>query len=193
MNATATPTPASTLSDLSRRPTLTGPQVTLRAPKPADVDGRFVLGNSPEIQRLFGGDPAQTRPLTRAAAENWVQTQIDNGAWIIEHEGALIGEVRLHSINHADRNARLAIGILDEARLGQGLGTQAMRLVAAYAFDTLHLHRLSLRVLDFNTRAIAAYRKLGFTEEGRERQSALIGQDWHDDVIMGLLAQEFLR
>lgn len=173
-------------------PILTGGRITLRPPSEKDWKQRLALGNSPEIQRMFGGDPAQTRALTEDAAKAWVQTQIDQRAWIIEHDGALIGEVRLHSVNHADRNARLAIGILDEARLGQGLGTEAMRLVAAHAFDTLNLHRLSLRVLEFNTRAIAAYRKLGFALEGRERQSARIGDSWHDDVIMGLLATEFV-
>lgn len=174
-------------------PILTGGRITLRPPCEEDWKQRLALGNSPEIHRMFGGDPAQTRALTEDAAKAWVQNQIDARAWVIEQGGALIGAVRLHSMNHADRNARLAIGILDESRLGQGLGTQAMRLLAAHAFDTLNLHRLSLRVLAFNTRAIAAYRKLGFVEEGRERQSALIGSDWHDDLIMGLLAEEFVR
>ena len=85
----------------------------------------------------------------------------------------------------------VAIGLLDPAVLGQGLGTEALRLIAAHGFGTMKLHRLALRVLDFNERAIAAYGKVGFVIEGRERQTALIDGQWHDDVMMGMLAHEF--
>jgi RimJ/RimL family protein N-acetyltransferase len=54
----------------------------------------------------------------------------------------------------------------------------------------LGLHRLSVRVLAFNGRAIRAYQKCGFRIEGRERESAWIDGTWHDDLIMGLLADD---
>lgn len=172
-------------------PTLTSARVRLRPPQPEDWAGRFALGNSRELQRMFGGDPQQFRTLTEDAAKSWVESQMNERfAWIIEHEQRLIGALRLHSVNHADARAVLAIGILDERSLGQGLGVEAMRLVARHAFGPMGLHRLSLRVLAFNTRAVAAYRKVGFVEEGRERETALIDGVWHDDIIMGLLASE---
>ncbi|MNW10242.1 Spermidine N(1)-acetyltransferase [compost metagenome] len=61
----------------------------------------------------------------------------------------------------------------------------------AHAFGELGLHRVSLRVLAFNERAIASYRKSGFSIEGREREAALIDGAWHDDIMMGILAHEF--
>ena len=174
-------------------PTLTGPRIRLRAPQPEDWAGRFALGNTPELHRMFGGDPAQFRELTEDAAKSWVDSQMNERfAWIIERDHRLIGALRLHSVNHADARAVLAIGILDKDSLGAGLGVEAIRLVAAHAFGPMGLHRLSLRVLAFNTRAIAAYRKVGFVDEGRERETALIEGVWHDDVIMGLLAHELI-
>jgi len=140
---------------------------------------------------MFGGDPQQFRPLTEDAAKSWVESQINERfAWIIECDQRLIGSLRLHSVNHADARAVLAIGILDEASLGQGLGVEAIRLVASHAFGPMGLHRLSLRVLAFNTRAIAAYRKAGSVEEGRARETAPIDGVWHDDVSMGLRSSE---
>ena len=47
-------------------------------------------------------------------------------------------------------------------------------------------------MLATNSRAIACYRKCGFIEEGREREAALLGGQWHDDIIMGLLDTEFI-
>ena len=170
------------------KPVLTGPRVTLRDVAKGDAAARLALGNTPEIQAMFGADPNQLRPLTEDAAAAWVQSVADDQyAWVIETKGVLLGSIRLHSVNHADKRANIAVGILNTADLGRGLGTEAMRLLARHAFDVLNLHRLTSRVLAFNDRAIAAYKKVGFVQEGRERESALIGQDWHDDVILGLL------
>ena len=176
------------------KPVLTGPRITLRDATPQDSAARFALGNVPEIQAMFGADPSQVRPITDEAAVAWVQSVAnDPHAWILAVDGEVLGSIRLHSINHADKRANIAIGILNTAELGKGLGSEAMRVLACYAFDTLGLHRLTSRVLAFNERAIAAYKKVGFVEEGRERESALIGQNWQDDLIMGLLSQDLER
>ncbi|WP_299731844.1 GNAT family protein [uncultured Tateyamaria sp.] len=176
------------------KPVLQGDTVILRDATPLDVTARFALGNTPEIHAMFGADPAAVRDITPEAAEAWVQSHIDDPhAWIIEAKGALIGAVRLYGINYSDKRAQLAIGIVDANALGQGYGTQAMQLLAAHAFDTLGLHRLGCRVLDFNARAIAAYEKVGFAVEGRERESAHIAGAWHDDLILGLLDRDLNR
>lgn len=176
------------------KPTLAGARITLRAPKTSDAAGRFVLGNNPEIQAMFGANPSQVREITPEAAQSWADSQVaDPHAWIIEYQEKLIGAIRLHSVNPVDKRANIAIGILDPAALGKGLGTEAMQLLAIYAFDKMGLHRLSCRVLAFNDRAIQSYVKVGFVQEGRERQSARIGSEWHDDFIMGLLSQDLVR
>ena len=177
-----------------KKPVLQGARVTLRDASPLDVPARFALGNTPEIQAMFGADPNAVRDITTEAAEAWVQSHMDDAhAWVIEADGALIGGVRLHTINYSDKRAQIAVGIVDPNALGKGYGTQAMRLLAAHAFDTLGLHRLGCRVLDFNERAVAAYEKVGFTVEGRARESALISGKWHDDLILGLLDRDLRR
>ena len=100
---------------------------------------------------------------------------------------ALAGEVRLDNLDDTDRRARLAIGLLRPRDLGLGIGRQAVRLALAHAVDVLALHRVDLRVLAFNQRAIRCYQACGFRHEGTKRQSALIGGDWHDDRIMAIL------
>ncbi len=74
---------------------------------------------------------------------------------------------------------------------GRGLGTAATHLVLAYAFDVLALHRVELRVLTFNERAIACYEKCGFVREGVEREGAWIGGEWQSDLRMSILEHEF--
>jgi len=175
-------------------PTLTDGPVRLRALCADDVQARFDLGNTPEIIRMFGGAPDAVQPITMAQAEEWVNEESRQPRpWVIDYRERMIGSAYLHSIDRRDRRATVAMGILDPNLLGQGIGPRVMHLIAAYAFNTVKLHRLALRVLHFNTRAIAAYKKVGFVVEGRERESALIGNEWHDDVIMGLLQSDYAK
>lgn len=174
--------------------TLRGQHVVLRSPRPDDVSSRLRLGQDPEIMRMFGADPTSLLPLTEAETERWIDGLIRHThAWIVEHDGQLLGEIRLDGVDMHDRRARLAIGLYDQKQLGMGLGREAVRLMLSYAFDSLKLHRVGLRVISYNERAIRCYQACGFVVEGREREAALVGKKRHDDVIMGVLAYEFRR
>lgn len=176
----------STMSDLQE----TG--VKLRRPCEADIDARFALGTNADIARMFGVSRDNVRPFTRDAAEKWVRNfDLHPHAWIIEAEGSLIGEIRLDRVDLQDRRASMAIGIYDTAFLGRGFGSKAIKLVLGHAFGALQLHRISVRVLAYNHRAIRAYEKCGFVTEGRERETAFVDGHWHDDIMMGVLAHEF--
>ena len=173
-------------------PVLKGSLVTLRRPVPADIDARFVIGRHAEIVRAYGRRFDPTEPYTRQHAERTIGFLIDQPlAWVIDVEG-FIGHVRFHTADAHDRRAAVAIGIEDPARLGHGLGTEALGLALGFGFAA-GLHRVSVRVLASNARAIACYRKCGFVDEGRERESAFVEGLWQDDLIMGLLDREFAR
>ena len=173
-------------------PTLEALALRLRPFRQDDVAARFALGRSPEIVRSFGGDPDGLPPYSIADAQNWVDRNLAHPmAWAIEVRGRLLGEVRLDGLDPQDRRARLAIGLYDPAQLSKGLGRAAIHLVLTHGFHTLGLHRIDLRVLATNERAIRCYRACGFVEEGRERESAFVAGLWLDDIIMGILAQDF--
>jgi RimJ/RimL family protein N-acetyltransferase len=74
---------------------------------------------------------------------------------------------------------------------GRGLGTEAAILVLGYACDELQLHRVDLRVIEYNHRAIRIYKKVGFTVEGGERQTVFVNGEWHDDLMMAMLDREY--
>lgn len=177
----------------SGTPELECGRVRLRPFRPSDVAERLALGRSPEIVRSFGGDPDALRPFGENEARAWVERNLAHPlCWAVDLEGRLLGEARLDGLDRHDRRARLATGLYDVSQLGKGLGREVIRLVLSYAFGTLRLHRVDLRVLEYNERAIRCYRACGFIEEGRERESARVGKNWHDDIIMGVLAREYL-
>ncbi len=174
-------------------PVLVSPNLTLRPATAADVELRLALGAEPdENLRLYGAEP-DGAAFGRAVAERWVDALVAHPyAWIIEG-GALLGSIRLDRVDLVDKRASLAIGLLRLADQGRGFGTEAVRRVLAYGFDELGLHRVSLRVLADNPKAIRCYEKCGFRVEGRERETVFLDGAWRDDLIMGLLSHEFRR
>lgn len=173
-------------------PILEGSEVRLRPPCADDVDARVALGNNAEIAEMYCVNKEDMKPVTREGVARWLQWLTDHPhAWVIEINGAFAGEIRLDNVNLQDRRATMALGINNPALLGKGFGTEAITILLRHAFGELGLHRIGIRVLAYNKRAIRAYEKCGFVVEGRERETAYVNGKWHDDIMMGLLDREF--
>jgi RimJ/RimL family protein N-acetyltransferase len=169
-----------------------GATLTLRPPVPEDVEQRLALGNAPEIMRMFGADPSKVPPLTREAAKSFLdRLAIHPHAWSIEHDGCFVGEIRLDGVDQDSKHARLAVGLYDIQKLGQGLGREAVGLVLVHAFGALRLRRVTLRVVAYNGRAIRCYRACGFVDKAREPNAVEMEGIWYDDIIMEISADRF--
>lgn len=88
------------------------------------------------------------------------------------------------------RNAMIGVGIAMEWR-GRGYGGEAVDWVLDWGFGRLGLHRIWLAAFEYNERACRLYRKLGFVEEGREREAVLYERRWWDMVRFGMLEGEW--
>lgn len=66
-------------------------------------------------------------------------------------------------------------------------------MVLRYAFDQLHPHRVDLRVLTDDHRAVTAYEKCGFVPEGIERETLADAGGWRSDLMMSVLEDECRR
>jgi [ribosomal protein S5]-alanine N-acetyltransferase len=176
-------------------PTLIGTRVVLRAPRATDIAARQKLGWHHQIE-LGYGTSRQDASASHHDAEEWFRYVSEElpgeTSWVIEVEGALAGIANLHHLSGPDRNAMFAIGMLSPAYIGHGLGVESSRLVLRHAFTTLGLHRIWLRVLSNNARAIRCYEACGFVYEGTQRETCLLDGTWLDDHFFGLLDREFL-
>ncbi|MBM4249405.1 MAG: GNAT family N-acetyltransferase [Euryarchaeota archaeon] len=179
----------------------------MRMRKPVFLDGRRIFLrpiDMRDMERFFRwfNDPRLRRhlllpfPTTRMAEKEFIErmTKLKDGvvlSIVVKRGGRLIGNVSLFKINGIHRSADLGIAIADLSMASKGFGTEAMGLVLDYAFGTLNLNRVELSVHDFNRRAEAAYRRLGFVEEGRRRQSYYCDGEYHDDILMAMLRDEW--
>ena len=105
----------------------------------------------------------------------------------------LIGTCGFIHIDNINKNAEIGIFIGEKAYWHQGYGSEAMMLLMDYGFRYLNLHNIMLQVYSFNENAINCYRKLGFKEIGKRRQSVYRERTFHDTIFMDILADDFYK
>lgn len=158
-------------------------------------DAEVVLAgaNEPAGRRLTGTHTTFTMEQVVAYIKN-SQIGVDDsraGFVICLLDGTVTGEVVINQIDKDNHSANIRIALFAEHYFGQGLGTEALRLMLNYGFETLNLHRISLGVYAFNPRAIHVYEKLGFKREGVLRDALYYDGKYHDEIIMSILAHEW--
>lgn len=174
---------------------LRGSLVQLREVREDDLPQFVRWWNEPEtmvLQRsVVRPTPADT--LTEQF-RGWNANSSGGGAGfavVRNSDETLIGQVSLIP-QPRGHSAEFAI-IIGSEHTGQGYGTETARLALRYAFDELGLHRVELWAWAYNSRALAAYRRAGFVEEGRRRDATFHNGQYEDEVIMGVLADEWRR
>ena len=145
-----------------------------------------------EYKRLLDDSPAVQ--ISGSIAREHFEEDNGNGTLFMVHtipDDRVIGFIELDGLNWAARSGWVGIGIGDSEYRGKGYGTEAMRLLLAYAFTWLNLNRVNLNVFAYNTRAIRSYEKCGFRYEGTERE-VIFKEDKRWDLIdMGILRDEW--
>jgi RimJ/RimL family protein N-acetyltransferase len=164
------------------------PKIALGAFREADRERLFTWINDQELVRFS----AAFRPISKAEHDAWFDslggdpTKVIFAIRDLESQD-LIGSVQIIHLSQVHRNGEMVIRIGDSRFRGRGYGPTALRSLLDYAWNNLKLHRLSARVFKSNVRAIAAYKKVGFIEEGLLREDAFVEGQWEDVVLMGVL------
>ena len=173
-----------------RRPIqLAGKRVRLRSARTGDQAALERLRADPEIDYFMGVEPSSAGVLWRQIFLGDQSGAMVDLVITDEHDRPL-GLLSLWDRTIPHQAAELSIWMGSSYRSG-GLGTEAVQLALHYCFIDLRLHKVYLRVLDYNARAIRAYEKCGFRAEGVLREEMLVGGGWHALVYMGILAHEF--
>ena len=102
-----------------------------------------------------------------------------------------IGQIDLYKLDWKNRFASLAIVIGRKEYLGQGYGSEAIRLIQKFAFEELNLNRLELEVYEYNQAARKCYLQCGFLEEGRYRKKIYKSGKYWDSIVMSILKDEY--
>jgi aminoglycoside 6'-N-acetyltransferase len=164
--------------------TLRGERVTLRPLEERDKPRLVEILEEPEVARWFGTASAEE------SADEFISDPEVTG-FAVEADGVLIGAIGFYEETGPDyRHAGMDL-FLATASQNQGLGTEALRLVAGYLFEDRGHHRLVIDPAASNARAIKAYERIGFKPVGVMRLYER-GRDgtFHDGLLMDLLRDE---
>ncbi len=145
-----------------------------------------------EFMRLLDAAPARPKPESypeEMIAEAHKSKNAFSFAIHTIGDDRLIGLVELDGIEWPHGVAWLGIG--EPAYWGGGYGREATALMVRFGFWELNLYRIQLTVFSYNTRAIAAYEKVGFVREGTFRQFLQRDGQRYDMFLYGLLRPEW--
>ncbi len=112
--------------------------------------------------------------------------------WTIRVDGALAGDISLHSIHRGPVQTANVGYMVDAAFRGRGVATAALRLVVAHAFGDLRLHRLDAGAMPSNLGSQRVLEKAGFTRVGVMRRYLFVGNAWQDHVLYELVGPDFV-
>ncbi len=173
-----------------RLPTLQTPRLRLRSLEPSDADDVFAVFSDPMVMRYWDGAVM----TTVQHAMNYID-HIHHGfrrrelfQWgIVDRErNAVLGTCTLTHCSTIHERSEIGFAIRQE-RWGQGLGSEAVAAVVAFAFEKLNLHRIEADVDPRNDRSLRLLDRLGFRREGYLRERYYINGERQDAVMMGLL------
>src|SRR5947207_7095717 len=176
-------------------PRRSGTLVLIREVEADDLQLVWEWENDSEMGLYLNADPGKRMSMDEVRRRyHQYRTDPTSGLFIIcAQDGTAIGMLGFDRLYRDIGSCRLFIGIGVKEYWGQGYGTDAMRVVLRYFFREIFLRKVQLSCYDFNTRAIASYRKCGFEVEGVRRNIAYVKGEWCDSIEMAITADQFDR
>ena len=174
-------------------PVLTTERLTLRP---------FTIGDAADVQRLAGvREVADTtmhipHPYPDGLAKQWIEThapawEARTGATYAVVESASNGLVGAAGLTLAMEHERAEVGYwIGVSFWNRGYATEVTRVLIAFAFDALGLHRVQARHLSRNPASGRVMQKAGMRLEGTHREQMKRWGRFEDIVMYGILASD---
>lgn len=172
------------------------PRLILRLPTMADV---------PDIRRSFRdrrtaravGAPLHSPEEVRDPSKMVQRTRLEfrkatdlSLSAVQRSDGCCIGRIGLRGLDWHWRTVESLSYWIDPAFWNQGYATEASWSLCHVAFSKLGMHRISSSALEPNIASLRVLKKLGFLEEGRQRESVRVRGHSMDMLLYGLLRGE---
>jgi RimJ/RimL family protein N-acetyltransferase len=109
---------------------------------------------------------------------------------IMNIEGQLVGIINSHTCE--PRNGTFMYGLaIRREHWRKGYAREAIYLVLRYFFGELRYQKVNVDIYAFNEVSLKLHQKLGFQQEGVLRRMIYTNGQYHDDIILGMTAEEF--
>lgn len=170
-------------------------RLRLRHFRESDLARFSAYRNDPEVARYHSWEG-----ITEAEARTFIEEQSEvqpgvPGQWFqmaieLKASAALVGDCALKIEENDACQAEIGY-TFSRAYQGQGLATEAVLRVLAYAFETLGLHRVIAITDCENHPSVALLERLGFRREGHFRENVWFKGKWADEYLYAMLRREW--
>ena len=173
-----------------------GNLVRLRAYRKEDAQIALEYLNDRDVKRNL--TPGIPFPLTLEDEEKWIESNTalkDTYSFAIEtiEDKKYLGGCGINDIDWKNSKTTIGLFIGDKEYWSKGYGTDTMNILIKFIFEQMNINKIKLNVYSFNKRAINCYEKCGFKNEGVLRQEIYRDGQYFDEIIMGLLRDEWIR
>lgn len=147
----------------------------------------------PEVCQYQGWRPKNIEEIEEFINKNILVCPNTSDTWlqlaVCLKEGQLIGDIGIHFI---DDDYQIEIGYtLSPERQGNGYAAEAVKAVINCAFVEHKKHRVSASVDPDNIKSVKLLEKIGFRKEAHFIKSYRMGNQWCDDCVYAILAEEW--
>ena len=172
---------------------LKGKKVLLRAVEEEDLEMLRELTNSPDYEKMIVG---WSFPISKKDQQEWFSNCHNSSDklryTIVTKDDGPVGMIGLRDIDWKNGTATgLGMRIAKKEIRTRGLATDAWMTLMRYCFEELRLNRVNGSALDYNEISQHVCKKVGFKEEGRQRQAVYKNGKYHDLVLFGCLKSDY--
>ncbi len=191
--ATAAPATVTTTNWRQGLPVIAGSNFTLRELRVEDAPSLLAMLTTEEVARFISPPPTTVEGFERFIS--WAQRERMAGnyaCFAIVPEGmtVAIGIFQVRSLEPGFATAEWGFA-MGSAFWGSGIFAEGATLILDFAFDVIGAHRLEARAATANGRGNGALRKIGAVQEGILRRSFLRNGQHLDQVLWGILAEDW--
>ncbi|CAI9390930.1 GNAT family N-acetyltransferase [Microbacterium sp. T2.11-28] len=174
---------------------LVGPRVTLDPLRPDDIEPLYAMQSDPEVCRYLLYEPRTREKVEEVLARDAAALRLaEPGDYlqptIRDEHGDFIGTMYLDLKSVDDRTAEIGWILLPAAQ-GRGYAAEAARLLLAYCFDDLGLHRVYAELDPRNDASVALCLRLGMRHEGHFVEDMFLKGEWTDTGRYAILEREW--
>lgn len=165
---------------------LKGESIYLRALEAEDIDFLYQLENNPSIWEISGTTTPYSRHVLKKYLENAhrdIYEVKQLRLCICKKDETVVGLIDLFDFDPKNLRAGIGLVILDDGDRNQGMGTEAVGLLCAYAFSVLKLRQLYANVMEDNKASIHLFTKLGFAPVGLKKDWILSQNGFINELL----------
>ncbi|MEM1411263.1 MAG: GNAT family N-acetyltransferase [Pseudomonadota bacterium] len=169
-------------------------RLLLRPLEARDAPGMYAIYSDPKTMKYWSSRPIDgLEASARMVAEDLALQRGGTAAFwaiVLPQTGRVIGKFSLFTIDRLNRRAEVGY-VINRQFWGKGYGTEVLAAMLEAVFNRYELHRVEADIDPDNAASLALLRKFGFQQEGLLRERWLMGDEYRDSIVMGLLSTQW--